>query len=321
MRDVYLGYFTYALGNQMQTVEQAVEQGLTLSTVDVLKAAGFQTHYTCPPEESAYDLVKEALTYIPPGHLQTMDAIVYATCLPLNGNLGSFDAFVETGDVKHLMDFPASHLQDDFNLPNATVIGVNQQACTGMLGALRLARALLKSEPELKDILCVTADRFPEGAIYEQAYNLISDGAAGCVATIDAESLDTPYRLLACHGRTNGAMVQASDDETVGSYFNYTFQVIQETLAKAGLTARDIDWIVPQNTHANAWQILAKLLDIKFDRVYFPTIAEAGHVISGDNMINLKHLEDAEVVKSGDRVLLFMAGYGLNWQCTLLQKV
>src|SRR5690606_39577843 len=57
-------------------------------------------------------------------------------------------------------------------------IGLGQQACTSMLGSLRIARALLRDEPELGRILCVSADRFPDGAEHEQAYNLISDGAA-----------------------------------------------------------------------------------------------------------------------------------------------
>lgn len=318
--DVYIGYLAYALGNQVQSAEDAHQQGQTLSTAEVLREAGFSTHYQCPPGESAYDLAKEALEEIPPPLLKQMDAILYATCLPGNGNLGDPARFQETRDVKYMMDFPASHLQSDYEMTRATVIGLNQQACTGMLGSLRLARALLKTEPDIQHALCITADRFPPGAIYEQAYNLISDGAAACVATTTPELLDSPYKIIACHARTNGALVQASDDETVGSYFNHTFQLIQETLAKAEMSLGDLDWIVPQNTNVKAWQIMAKLLNFKIDRIHFPTISEAGHVISGDNIINLKHLEESDVVKSGDRLLLFMAGYGLNWQCTVLEK-
>ena len=42
---------------------------------------------------------------------------------------------------------------------------------------------------------------------------------------------------------------------------------------------------------------------------------------SGDNIINLKHLADRDVVHKGEKVLLFMAGYGLNWQSVILEKV
>ena len=185
-----------------------------------------------------------------------------------------------------------------------------------MLGSLRLARMLLVTEPETGRVLCVTADRFPAGALYEQSYNLISDGAAACVVS------DSPatFRLVACHAITNGAMAKASDDETAGSFFSYTHRTIQETLVKAGLNIEDIQWIVPQNTNTKAWQILARLIRFDFERVYFPSIAQAAHVISGDNIINLKLLMEEGKIKSGERMLLLMAGYGLNWQCVILEK-
>lgn len=75
------------------------------------------------------------------------------------------------------MDFPASHLHADFGLHRAIVVGLHQQACTGMLGALHLARLMLRSEPETARVLCVTADRFPSDALYEQSYNLIGEKA------------------------------------------------------------------------------------------------------------------------------------------------
>jgi 3-oxoacyl-[acyl-carrier-protein] synthase-3 len=249
-------------------------------------------------------------------HVPGTGAIVYSTCIPLNANIGDEKMFRSSRDVKYLMDFPASHLQAEYGLDGAFVIGLNQQACTGVLGSLRLAGMLLNSEPEVGRVLCVTADRFPEGALYEQAYNLISDGAVACVVS------NTPaaFRLVACHAITNGAMAQATDDETVGSYFNYTHRAIKETLSKANLGMADIDWVVPQNTNRKAWQILARLLKFDYDRVYFPTLSTVGHLISGDNIINLKALIDEQRMKSGERLLLFMAGYGLNWQCVILEK-
>ena len=83
----------------------------------------------------------------------------------------------------------------------------------------------------------------------------------------------------------------------------------------------DLDWIVPQNTNTKAWQILARLLKFDFSKVFFPTIGEVGHVISGDNIINLKRLADDGLITAGQRALLFMAGYGLNWQCVIVEKV
>jgi 3-oxoacyl-[acyl-carrier-protein] synthase-3 len=197
------------------------------------------------------------------------------------------------------------------------VVGLNQQACTSMLGSMRLARALLAAEPDLRRVLCVTADRFPEGSLYEQAYNPISDGAAACLVGREPAEL----RIRACHHITNGGLAQAGDDETVGSYFAYMHRLISETLAKAALTAADIDWVVTQNTHEKTWAILGRLLGIAEDKVWFPSIREVGHVISGDNVVNLRLLLDSGRLLPGQRVLLTMAGFGLNWQSLILEAV
>jgi len=315
MTDVFVDHLAYALGDQRHSVEESVAAGRTISTPQVLRDAGFRQHHVCSAQETAYDLAKGALAGMG-ADLSGIGAVVYATCIPMNGSIGDLELFHKTRDVKHLMDFPASHLQADFGLDRAAVIGLNQQACTGMLGSLRLARTLLVAEPEVRKVLCITADRFPPEALYEQAYNLISDGGAACLVSTEPEG----YRIVAWHSITNGALASASDDETVGTYFNYTHRLIQETLAKARIEITDIRWIVPQNMNVKAWQILARLLRVDPDSVFFGTIGEVAHVVSGDNIINLKRLTDEGRIQPGDRVLLCMAGYGLNWQCMILEK-
>jgi 3-oxoacyl-[acyl-carrier-protein] synthase-3 len=316
MREVFIDHLSFALGDEAVAVEGSATRGRVISSAAVLKGAGFGRHHICSRSTTAYDLARRAVSDIR-SNLGNVGAIIYATCIPGNGNIGAQSKFDETRDVKHLMDFPASHLQADFGLDGAIVIGLNQQACTGMLGSLRIARMLLVSEPEISRVLCVTADRFPEGALYEQSYNLISDGAAACIVSTTPEG----FRLLGSHSVTNGAMAKASDDETVGSFFSYTYQVIQDGLSRAGLSMVEIDWIVAQNTNAKAWQIFSRLLKFDLERVFFPTIGDIGHVISADNIINLKRLDEEKKVSAGQRVLLFMAGYGLNWQCVILEKV
>jgi len=314
-REVFVDHIGYALGEVTRTVEETGARGDLLSQPDVLREAGFCVHHVSGPRQTAYDFARQAVQTVE-RELGNVGAIIYSTCIPANANIGRADAYLESRDVKNLMDFPASHLQSDFGLDRAIVIGLSQQACTGLLGSLRLAQALLRSEPETERVLCLTSDRFPEGALYEQSYNLISDGAAACVVSLAPAS----FRLLAAHGITNGALAQASDDETAGSFFAYTHRVIQETLAKAGLQISDVAWFVAQNMNRKATDILARLLKFDPGRAVSPTLPEVAHVISGDNLINLKYLAERGQIQGGERVLLCMAGYGLNWQCVILEK-
>ncbi len=314
LRSVYLNQLAYALGDEPEAVAAAAARGVLTSPAAALQDAGFEQHHVCRPETTAYDLARravQALSVAP----DSIDAILYACCIPKNGNIGDEAQFAVSGDVKHLMDYPASHLQSDLGMERAIVIGLTQQACTGMFGAVRLAAALLASEPGMRRVLCLTADRFPAGARYEQAYNLISDGAAACVVAAEPAGL----RLITCHAITNGALAAASDDETVGNYFSYSHRLIVETLERAGLKLTDIDWIVPQNINRKAIEILARLLRYDPARFYYPTLGAVGHMISGDNIVNLKHLVESGRINPGARVLLFLAGYGLNWQCMILE--
>jgi 3-oxoacyl-[acyl-carrier-protein] synthase-3 len=314
--DVFVHDFAFALGDESADVVEAEARGRIRTAASALRAVGFRSHHVCRDDTTAYDLARRAVEPIRE-RLGDVGALIYSTCLPCNGNIGDEAEFRRTRDVKHVMDFPASHLQADFGLEKASVIGLNQQACTSMLGALRLAGALLRSEPDLVRVLCVTADRFPVNALYEQAYNLISDGAAACIVSREPRG----YRILACHQITNGALAQASDEETVGSYFSYTHRVVREVLARAGVGMDEIAWIVPQNTNITAWKVLSRILGFDVERVFFETIGDIGHIISSDNVVNLLALEKARAVPPGAKLLLVMAGFGLNWQAVVLEKV
>jgi 3-oxoacyl-[acyl-carrier-protein] synthase-3 len=315
MVDVYVDDFVYALGDRKAHITESEAAGLLLSSADDLADAGFRWHHVCEPPTSAYDLARAATAQLDGAALQAVDAIVYATCLPLNGNVGDVDEWQRSRDVKHLMDFPASRLQADLGLDRAVVLGLNQQACTSMLGSVRLAGALLGAEPDWKTVLCVSADRFPAGARYEQAYNVISDGAAACLVGRGRAA----FRLVAAHQITNGGLSAASDDETVGTYFSYVHRLINETLQRAGLSAADLDWVVPQNTNQAAWQILCRMIGVDRERTWMPSLPDAGHVISADNVVNLQSLVNSGQLRPGQRILLLMAGFGLNWQSLVLE--
>lgn len=367
MGPVFAGAFSYALGDHKYHVRDSAEAGRLCSSAADLLQAGFRWHHVCGPSTSAYDLARAAVAPIAEraGRAQRAgragldpDAIVYATCLPLNGAIDHHREWDATKDVKHLMDFPVSRLAADFGLDRAVAIGLNQQACTSMLGSLRIASALLSAEPDWNQVLCVTADRFPDGARYEQAYNLISDGAAACLVTkgIDDSQLpiegrlcdtDAPrggggggvgareeggtreeggggggggsgwFRIVTSHQITNGGLARASDDETVGAYFSYMNRLVREILKKADMSASDLTRVVTQNTHEKAWTILSRVAGISPERVAAPSLPDVGHVISADNVVNLTQID----VAPGDKVLLVMAGFGLNWQATILEAV
>ena len=142
--NVYLHDPVYALGDTTYSVDESALASRTLSGADRLREAGFETHHVCSPDTGVQDLAARTATQLGE-RLDTVSTVVFSTCLPMNGSVGSFAEFQESRDVKHLMDFPASRLQAACGLQDTQIIGLNQQACTGMLGGIRLAKALLQA--------------------------------------------------------------------------------------------------------------------------------------------------------------------------------
>lgn len=317
MRNIYVGHFSYVLGDLEQTVEQTVEENRTvIKDPEKFRSAGFDKHHICSPSTTAYDLAVAAVNPIAK-YLNQVGAIIYSTALPINANIGT--TFEETKDIKDLTDFPGSHLQSDFGLNDAWVIGLDQQACTGMIGSFKLAAALLRDTPQWSQILCVTADRFPQGSLYEQSYSLISDGASAFI--ISTEPIPGGFRYVEHHAITNGGMANTNDDATIGNFFPNTIDCITMNLKRAGLELKDINWMVVQNINVNAWKIVCSpsLLDYDITRVFHPSLPMMGHMISGDCIVNTQMLIESGKIKPGEYVLLYMVGYGLSWQSVILQ--
>lgn len=311
---VFLDDIHVSLGDVRRNVHAAATAGAILSTAEQLDDAGFGFHHICSDGRSAYDLAREVVEPIAGRHAR-VGAIVYATTLPGNAAIGGDEEFRRTADVKHLMRYPAARLQADFCFTDAFVVGVGQQACTGLIGALRIARALLLTEPDLEPVLCLTADRFPPGATYEQAYNLVSDGAVACTVSRRPGA----FELLGVHHITNGGLEMASDDQTVATYFSYTHEVIAQVCHHAGVDFSSLDWVVMQNTNSKVAPILARLLGLPEDRMYNRTSHDVAHLIAGDALVNLADLQKTGLLQPGDLVAVPIAGYGLNWQCALLR--
>jgi 3-oxoacyl-[acyl-carrier-protein] synthase-3 len=312
---VYLSDIAVALGEREFRLEDSAAAGRLSSRPEALRAAGFDRHWLAAPGTSALDLAAAAIEPLR-GALRGIDLLLHASALPGNACADGAAGYAATRDVRHLMDFAASRLQARFGLDEAALVGVGQQACTGLLGAIRIGAALLAADPDLRRALCVTADRFPEGALYEQAFNLVSDGASACLLSREPRG----FRLLAAHQVSNGALVLADAERTAGAFFPYMHRLVTQTSAKAGLRPAQLDWLVTQNTDHKAWQVLASLLGLDLGRFYSPTRAALGHVISSDCLANLAALEADPRLHAGQRVLVAMAGYGSHWQALVLER-
>ena len=243
-----------------------------------------------------------------------VDVLLSASALPQAHQRASGQP---TGGVLDAFCYSASWLQEELGLDRAAVCGIAQQGCAGMFSALRTARALLVSEPELQHVLCVGADVLPAGACREILYNVISDAA--CAVVVSREKVRERWFGFHQISKGNYWDVPAKQSEIIAAYFPTGRSVIAGLLHRASLRPEDVDLVIPTGVNATSWPILLRLCGIPEERLYHPR-RRFGHTIAADSFLLLEEARASGGLTAGMRVLLFAYGFGSSW-CALLLEI
>ncbi|PYO09402.1 MAG: hypothetical protein DMD30_05845 [Gemmatimonadetes bacterium] len=310
---------------KIASVGELHERGLLRGSPDTLRSFGFETVHLAGEESNIDMAIAAAEKVLEESEIdrEEIGMILYAAALNSSstlwdGNGGSPNGSVlQLESVPDLFKYPASIIQTELDLPNASVVGINQLGCASIFAALRMARALIVAEDDLKSVLCVSADKFPAGRHRDLAYNIVSDGACAALVCRGADR----NRIVECTQVTKGALWDSEEieNEIIAAYFPTAKALVERTLAKAGLKMDDIALIVPHNVALRSWEILGRLIGCPADRIYTENIARVGHPIGSDNLLNLRCATESGRIEKGDYLLLFTFGYGSNWACMIVQ--
>lgn len=311
---------SYAFPDGSRTVSDLARDGAITTDADVLRRFGFDRVFVAE-HQSPYVLAHRAAADLLAERSVDPDSIgllIYAGSPSTMAFAAHDDAPSGAAGLCGLgrFSYPGTRLQYDLGLTRATVIGIDQFACTSLFAAVRVARALALTEG-IDRALCVAAEFYPRDAGREALYNCTSDAACAVLVERTGER----NRLRAAAHVTKGYYwdVEAQREEIVASYFPTAKHVIDDALARAGWTAGDVDWVIPHNVSLRSWQILLGLTRLPEARLWSRNIARTGHTLSGDNFINLRHALEAGDVRPGDRVLLFAYGFGAHWTALALE--
>jgi 3-oxoacyl-[acyl-carrier-protein] synthase-3 len=308
--DVHIAAIEYALPDRATSLDDLAGAGRLGTSAEALRSFGFEQAWIAGSE--ADELAPRAVARLLEDSAvdpASIDVLFYAGAAPAshaagNSLLGGFS-------------YPAARLQYDFGLINARTVGVSQTGCLGLMTAVSLARAVLLANEGAGRALCVSVDVLPTGSRRDILFNLISDGACAVLLERGAGR----NRLLAERQITKGYYwdCEGLANEIVAAYFPTARTIIHDTLADAGLSGDRLAQIIPHNISKRSWDILMQLTGLPKERLYADNIATKGHVISGDNFINLKDAETSGKVRSGDLLLLFNFGFGASWACLLIE--
>jgi 3-oxoacyl-[acyl-carrier-protein] synthase-3 len=313
-----LGYY---LPPQERTIAELIASGQTNSSGDKLAQLGFGS-IRVARDESAVQLAIQAVRdlQVRSGfNLDQVDVLLYAGALATSSVVihDNADAWNTLVDPTPLFRFPGTCLQSELGVPRASVIGVAQLACNTFQATLRVARGLLMAERSLKHVLCVAADRFPQGCKREIVYNLMSDGA--CAAVVSREHPEN--RILSTVQITRGVYWDSSisHDQLIAAYFPLARRAILEAVASAGLSMGEIDLLIPHNLNIKSWEILAQVIGMPLEQIYTANIARIGHVVASDNIINYIDAFTQGRILRGQKIALFVMGFGAHWSCTVIE--
>ncbi len=309
----------YAFPAESRSVRELEAAGLLQSDAATLEHFGFARVHVATLE-TPYELASRAASAVLAERgaaPESIDLLLYcgtpALAFAARGSPDDPAASLSTMDR---FRYPATRLQYDLGLTRASVMALDQLACTTLFSAVRLARALGLSEG-LDRVLCVSAEFVPSRCGREAIYNCTSDAA--CAVLVEREG--TRNRIVGSLQVTKGYYWECDErrEEIVASYFPTARYVIAETARQAGWSAGDVDWVIPHNVSARSWQILWGLLGFPNARLWSCNIARDGHTLAGDNFINLRDALDSGALHLGDRLILFSYGYGAHWTALALE--
>lgn len=218
-----------------------------------------------------------------------------------------------------------------------------EAACTGFIYGLSLAKAYIESGM-YQNILVVAVEKLTPLLNYEDRNTcvLFGDGAAAAVISNQGAGLALDSICLGSDGELGDLLIipgggcrhpatHESVDQKLHSVrmdgkeiFKHAVRKMtasaQECLSKAGLTDKDIDWMVPHQANIRIIEAISKNFSLAEEKVY-KTLHKYGNTSAASVAIALDELLKEVQLTKDQRILLVAFGGGLTWGASLLTRV
>ena len=228
----------------------------------------------------------------------------------------------------------ATKLQHMLGARNAVAFDV-QAVCAGFVYALDIAEAMLQAGRGRR-ALVVGAESFSKLLDWEDRTTcvLFGDGAGAVVLELADDAPDWGIRSSVLH--SDGAFRDIlyvdggpSSNKAVGhvrmegkEVFRHAVEklaeVMEEALQAAGMTAADIDWLVPHQANIRIIDAMQKKMDMPRDRVV-RTVENHANTSAASIPLALAAAVDDGRIKNGDVVAMEAIGGGLVWGAALVK--
>lgn len=223
-----------------------------------------------------------------------------------------------------------------------------QMRCGTTIGALKMARALMLAEPDVRTVLI--AGGYRNGDLVDYANprsRFLTNLSAGGGAILLRK--DHPYnRLLGTALRVDGSFsldvivpaggtVEPLTPENIEAHRNYLdvpdpegmksrldalslrnfLGVIDDALAQSGCTRADIDYLNVLHMKRSAHDYILRQLGLRNDQTFY--LSDYGHMGQQDQPLSIKKGLESGRLKPGDLMVMVAAGIGYVWGASVIR--
>ncbi|MDQ1228763.1 MULTISPECIES: beta-ketoacyl-ACP synthase III [unclassified Sphingomonas] len=288
----------------------------------IVERTGIRFRHIAGPEETTATLAADAAkAAIAAAGLsaQDIDLIVLATATP-------DQTFPAT----------ATKVQTMLGIDDCVAFDV-AAVCSGFLYAVQVADAMLRSGVQRR-ALVIGAETFSRILDWEDRTTcvLFGDGAGAMVLeareSADADGRGILTTKLHADGRHNGLLYVDGGPSTTGTVgklrmkgrevFRHAVvnlaQVMEEALQLAGLSAADVDWVVPHQANARILDATARKLNLPAEKVIVTVDRHANTSAASVPLALDTAVRDGRI-RENDLIVLEAMGGGFTWGAAVIR--
>ena len=314
------GTGSFLPGEPISNAALIAMHGLESSDEWIVERTGIRNRHLAAPGVTSSDLALEA----------SLRALQAAGRKPEDVDL----IIVATSTPDYVFPSAAALLQSKLGITNGAAAFDVQAVCSGFVYAVTIAEKFIRSGSH-KCALVVGAEVFSRILDWKDRGTcvLFGDGAGAVVLEAAAEpgllacafhADGSHHGILSVPGQVCGGVVTGDpflrmDGQAVFKFaVKVLVEVANEVLTAAGMTAAQVDWLIPHQANVRILQATAKRLQIPAEKCIV-TVAEHGNTSAASIPLALDEAVRSGRIQRGQHLLLEGVGGGFTWGATLLK--
>lgn len=215
-----------------------------------------------------------------------------------------------------------NNLMQELGLVNALPVGIALSDCANILTGLQMATAQVASGMA-NNVLLVCADivsQAPGKREMAQQMSVLSDGALSCFVSAPGKGDYDITGIIHKNKPSQWEMWrQANENAYSLEKLKHLITVSKIFLKQQGLRPKDFIKIMTGNYRKNIAEMFVEFAGFTKEQAFFDNIANFGHTLAGDVMINLKDYASQTPIHKDERVFMLVDSYS-SCGSVLLQK-